>query len=302
MVVWSRRGVRELPFRGRAFGWSPDGSRFLVQRSAHLYAVRADGSGEVLLARHGNGFNAAWSPDGTRIALQRKKPGTDGSRYQLIEVVRADGTRRRRIAGEVNDGGWFSGNLSWSPDGARLLFAGRTVTHQKPWLFVAATDGSSPPKALAIEADIVRPTQATWSPDGTRIAFVANAPQWPGATFGDLYVMRADGSGVRRLVLRAARAHGPVWAPDSSRVAYRAGDYEVVRANGTGRIRLPGRASWAGMTWSPDSKWLAQIGGSSESLWLVRADGTRLTRVLQTPGSWYAFPLWRGGTATTEAR
>jgi opacity protein-like surface antigen len=59
-----------------------------------------------------------------------------------------------------------------------------------------------------------------WSPDGKQIAFVDHR----GA--GDLYVMNADGSGLRQLTqssLPPAANYGarqPAWSPDGSRIAF----------------------------------------------------------------------------------
>jgi TolB protein len=52
--------------------WSPDGKRLLfsstVQHNAHLYVVRADGTGQRNLGSVDDPFPAAsWSPDGKRI-------------------------------------------------------------------------------------------------------------------------------------------------------------------------------------------------------------------------------------------
>ena len=45
VYLWTSRGVRDSGIRGRAFGWSPDGSRLLVQRGSALFAVRTEGGG-----------------------------------------------------------------------------------------------------------------------------------------------------------------------------------------------------------------------------------------------------------------
>ena len=47
-----------------------------------------------------------------------------------------------------------------------------------------------------------------WSPDGTRIAFVSRRD-------GDaeIYVLDADGSGVKRLTSDPANDRSPVWSP-----------------------------------------------------------------------------------------
>ena len=59
---------------------------------------------------------------------------------------------------------------------------------------------------------------ASWSPDGRKIAFaagaVASAPYSLRDLAGpDIYVMNADGSGLRRLTHRPGWEGSPVWSP-----------------------------------------------------------------------------------------
>jgi len=79
-----------------------------------------------------------------------------------------------------------------------------------------------------------------WSPDGSRIAFARTTDGWNSI---HVYVMRADGSGVRRLT--GGRFDGrPAWSHDGRRIAYQATDgIRVVPADGAGGSRLvPGTA------------------------------------------------------------
>ena len=54
-----------------------------------------------------------------------------------------------------------------------------------------------------------------WSPDGRQIAFVSNR-----AGNYDIYVMQADGSGVRRLTSHDALEHDPSWTPDGRAIVF----------------------------------------------------------------------------------
>jgi Tol biopolymer transport system component len=71
------------------------------------------------------------------------------------------------------------------------------------------------------ERDRLRPAlfeRAAWSPDGSRLAFTAELGRL--ASFArDIYVIRADGSGLRRLT-SGGRSFHPLWAPDGQRIFF----------------------------------------------------------------------------------
>jgi Tol biopolymer transport system component len=80
-----------------------------------------------------------------------------------------------------------------------------------------------------------------WSPDGRRIAFRRYDGQlgfrsaWP----SDLFVVNADGSGLRRLTRQAANLRWFAWSPDGRTIAFlRNGDVYVVNADGSEERRL----------------------------------------------------------------
>ena len=67
-----------------------------------------------------------------------------------------------------------------------------------------------------------------WSPDGKRLAFAMGYGPWT------IFVVNADGSGLRRLI---ANGSNPDWSPDGSRISFdrgfRWGPLMVARADGT---------------------------------------------------------------------
>lgn len=75
----------------------------------------------------------------------------------------------------------------------------------------------SPDTLLPVLIDSGANVQGVRSPDRTRIAFSSNR-----AGSYDLYVMDADGRGVRRLTVDAGSEGDPVWTPDGSRILYSA--------------------------------------------------------------------------------
>jgi Tol biopolymer transport system component len=97
-----------------------------------------------------------------------------------------------------------------------------------------------------------RDMSPAWSPDGSKLVFVRA---------GRLYVIGADGSGLRRITpLRLNRAFSPAWSPDGRSIAFvRGRTLYVMRSDGRAIRRIFYRDTlWAGRpSWSPDGKWIA---------------------------------------------
>ena len=100
-----------------------------------------------------------------------------------------------------------------------------------------------------------------WSPDGKKIAFVASTV--PGYTPPrTLYVMNADGSGVRALTGPGFAADWPSWSPDGRWLVFTSdrtgnddiynGDIYVVNSDGSGERQLThSQLDVTSAVWSP---------------------------------------------------
>ena len=120
---------------------------------------------------------------------------------------------------------------------------------------------------------------AAWSPEGRRLAFVARGQR--GRL--DVFVINADGSGLRRITRTSVDESEPTWSPDGRRLAFvssrrRHTDIFVAKANGTSWSRLTGNNACPEQSpaWSPNGRWIvfAGCGGYPPRLYLVRPDGT----------------------------
>jgi Tol biopolymer transport system component len=96
----------------------------------------------------------------------------------------------------------------------------------RPWdIFVVNVDGSGvkrlkqPPRTRR-RTDDDWSQDPSWSPDGKRIAFDGARKESRGVP--DIYVMRADGSGVRRIAGGSAYQWYPVWSPDGRKIMFEA--------------------------------------------------------------------------------
>jgi TolB protein len=141
---------------------------------------------------------------------------------------------------------------------------------------------------------------AVWSPDGRELAFVSGRD-------GDLevFVMDADGSGVRQLTHNTAGPgspagdHSPDWSPDGDALVFVSdrddpeGDVYRMAADGTEVTRLTATpfVTDYSPSWSPDGRHIAfgstLAGFDNPEVYRMRTDGSDLRRLTRTAdGVW----------------
>lgn len=146
--------------------------------------------------------DAQWSPDGNTVAFSRAAPDAGDLGDSSTCLVRRDGSDLRCLG--VGSG------ARWSPDGTRLILTAPSAQSQGD-LFVMEADGSNRRRVVAS-----RPAEQPedWSPDGRRILFTRFHDA--SGRDADVYVMRADGTRVRKL----AHGRSAIWSPDGRRILY----------------------------------------------------------------------------------
>lgn len=182
---------------------SPDGKRIVFgsthEGSQELYVMNIDGSGTRRLTENDVDEDvSAWSPDGRTIAFEAGQ--SDGFDIYLIGV---DGNDFRRLT-------WTRGSTGgpdWSPDGRRLAF--HSDREGKAELYEMDPSGLNTRRLTYTPGDKVS-RQPRWSPDGKQIIFLSDRDgNWQ--TNREIYVINADGSGIRRLTFNDARDYRPEW-------------------------------------------------------------------------------------------
>jgi Tol biopolymer transport system component len=199
--------------------WSPDGTRIAYRSddgvTSEIWLMNADGSGQRKLT---DGFSPAWSPDGSLIAFAGPK-GTTG----IITLIRPDGTGLRQLP--HTEGGEYP---SWSPDGTQIAFNSNLSGDHV--MYIVQADGSTVVDLSAVGEG----WQVDWSPDGSLILFTSHRDHPDNYT--DVYVMRTDGSDIRRLT--DLRAYTAAWSPDGEHIVFSAPGLFVMNADGTGATPL----------------------------------------------------------------
>jgi Tol biopolymer transport system component len=119
--------------------WFPDGRRVAFTKRYNLYVGSVDGARieRITDDRDGTLYRPSVSPDGRWIACD----GLDARGGTGIVVMRADGTRIRRITTSPNELQGDAG-ASWSPDGRQIVFAGYRGRFEGYGVYVVNRDSS----------------------------------------------------------------------------------------------------------------------------------------------------------------
>ena len=197
--------------------------------ASELYIANSDGSGErKLLAESVFDYHASYSADGKWIAFTSERAGRGQAD---IYRARPDGTAVERLT----DNEAVDDQAALSPDGRSVAFVSTRDTYKANiWILDLDTrqlrnlTGRS-----GIQGDPDKPGgffRPSWSPDGQWLAFSsdrntewrARKGAWEHIQELSVYVMRADGTGLRRISHSPPdfSAGSPKWSPDGRRIVF----------------------------------------------------------------------------------
>lgn len=285
------RRSRPWPFYFSPPSWSPDGESVVfsgIVGSHHgdnhelrlkLFTVRADGSGLDAIRGTRGASAPVYSPDGHTIAFtrsidrdepttvggKRRRYGFSGASIWTVDLL----TGAQRQLTPWQDGLSYISS-SFSPDGSTLL-----ATHMDYRLL-----NESEPVALQLDGGGSRRlledgSSPVYSPDGSEIALIRPTVEYLDSeerSGSDLYVIDANGTGVRRLTHTPHLFEStPSWDPSGERLAYE-------------RLQVIGE------------------GIGSFGPMQVNADGTCASKMLSAPRAIFLAPAWQPGPGREAGR
>ncbi len=208
--------------------------------TSRLMRVAASGGTPAPLEGVPPGANTVrWSPDGRKLAFFAARDGStalwvyDLESAQLTRVCAYDRTNRFMSKA----GNW----LAWSPDGARLAFAGsldpvsrsydpyvtsriqyKTRTglsdDRRTHLYVVSSAGGTPKRVTNGDFD---DHSIDWGGDGSEIVFLSNREPDPDATHNyDIYSVAVSNGRVRQITTTPGVETEPRVSPDGRWIAY----------------------------------------------------------------------------------
>jgi TolB protein len=183
---------------------SPDGKKIIFKRwNANLnmdvmYTMDRNGGNVARFSRIG-GWDPTWSPDGQSVLFASNADGP----VQLYSSFLNDRNLHR-----VSNLPAMGGRSDWSPDGLSIVaYAGEAWRHE---VYIMNVDGSGT-RVLSPEGGNAQ--GPSFSPDGKWVAFTAYYDHDGDDNGCEIYILRVDGTDLRRLTDNDYCDYQPRWGP-----------------------------------------------------------------------------------------
>jgi Tol biopolymer transport system component len=159
-----------------------------------------------------------WSPDETKIAFAAKAGEEDVLHIVDVQDAKIIQSLKFDIDGILTP--------SWSPKGDEIAFTGIQNGYSDIYAVNLETE-----KVRKITHDKFSNLEASWSPDGEKLVFISDRGDHVGPTENlkiheisyrnlDVFIINADGSGLKALTQTPALERTPVFHPNGRKIAY----------------------------------------------------------------------------------
>jgi serine/threonine protein kinase/Tol biopolymer transport system component len=251
--------------------WSPDGRWLIAWDDARdLVAIPVAGGAPIpVLSEAAFAWNPRWSPDGRAVWFLSDRGGTAdlwalGFDSANGRPVGAPEPLTRGLLGSV-------ASFAASADGRRVVLASLDTTSVL-WRATLGSDGVLPPPSEVLRSARVLGSAAP-SPDGALFAFDTLG------TVEDVFVVAADGHGVRRLTDHPTRDGCPVFRADGRALEF------VSRREGAGQQVYEMGLDGGGVVRRDDLGVTDDCPGESPLGWVLVRDAGRSTDLVGLDGA-----------------
>lgn len=171
-----------------------------------------------------SGFSV-WSPNGKRLAFDSNRSDRDFNDNIAINdifVMNADGTGLV----QVTPGDGFAADAAWAPSGRLLAYdSDRGDYPTEQGIYVSRTNGSGLRRVTTLPDGFELDLAPRFSPDGrwivfTRYRLVDRAPGQPQLEESALFVVRPDGTMLRKITPFSILAGDADWSPDGRKIVF----------------------------------------------------------------------------------
>jgi dipeptidyl aminopeptidase/acylaminoacyl peptidase len=202
--------------------WSPDSERIAFCMNGNVYVIPSDGGIPFLVSDFAASVSEpVWMPDSYGLIVTVVRSG----RQQLVLTT---------VAGEwprplVTTAGGDAWGAQPSPDGVWVAYSWRRFDdlQRHELQLVNVESGAILP---LLNAPNTRNHSPRWAPDGQTIAFISDR-----SGFDEVWLIRLDGEGLRRLTQVNADISDIAWSPDGAYLAgvvNREGAHDLVLIDG----------------------------------------------------------------------
>jgi Tol biopolymer transport system component len=241
---------------------------------------------------------ARWVPGGTDILITNDEAFSPDHPLRPA-IVHADGSGKRPLEA-TRDPSFNLGCGDVSPDGRSIVVEGFTADGSQNGIYlVRASDGGGL-RVVSESAPGESIGDPIFSPDGTRIAFFRTKAAFGPQGAGALFTVDVDGSNLRRITPWGGAFMDQSWSPDGQWIIYQRpyGVLTMVHPDGSGPhdvpLTLPPGSGAQNPSGSPDGAWIvfSLAHDGTANIYIVRPDGTSLTRVTTAPSVDEQHPVW----------